>query len=358
MSHILMRAGARLQTCDGPIDLSNKYMKHTCDSLIHQEDLRQDVDAATRFAPRIESGFVSSDTGADVSTTSDSGTENSGLSDDCISVKQEPVSAHRKNPHPFSIDALLGDADDISTAYTQSAPAVISSAFSSQTYQASLISYQSYLIRACYSAYQNTKTISGDVTEFLQKAFWCHVCNALCIDEEDAKKHKHFHSLQSATCKLRKSLFNLHGYVSRHVKLDEEKIQCGLCDKVVAHCFFTKHQRLHDGHFCDVCNKEFYSNSRLQDHMNVHTGNTPFKCTICDRKFAKRSSLTQHHRYHRDHKSFKCSFCYKCFNSKYARAVHERLHTGDNPFKCPIPGCTRAFPQKIQLKLHMSSHSF
>jgi uncharacterized Zn-finger protein len=90
--------------------------------------------------------------------------------------------------------------------------------------------------------------------------------------------------------------------------------------------------------------------------MNFHTGNTPFSCKTCDRKFSKRSSLTQHQRYHRDNQRFKCTYCYKSFNSKYTRVVHERLHTGEKPFKCQKPGCSKAFPQKIQLQLHMSNH--
>ncbi|XP_052778093.1 gastrula zinc finger protein XlCGF49.1-like [Mya arenaria] len=115
------------------------------------------------------------------------------------------------------------------------------------------------------------------------------------------------------------------------------------------------YRRLHDGHYCEVCHKEFSTSSRLRDHMSMHSESNPFTCSICNRKFTKRSSLTQHYRYHRDHRSFKCSFCSKCFNCNYACAVHERLHTGHNPFPCTVPGCEKAYPQKIQLKLHLCS---
>ena len=364
MSHILRSAVTRPGSCDNPLDLSfNKYMRQTCDPILNQEDLRQDIDSTSRFEPKFvpfrDSGFSSSssENGADGSI-SESSSESSGLSDYNVYVKQEVTSPRAKKAHPFSIDALLGDTDDNVTSPNASAAAVVSSCHSSATYQSSISSYQRYLL----GLYQNTQRQANQhISNAAQNAsghvsYWCHVCNALCIDSEDAKKHQYYHHHQRAPCNLRKSLLMVHGYVSKHVKLDEERMQCGMCEKVVASCFFTKHQRLHDGHICDVCNKEFSTNSRLQDHMNVHSGVEPFKCTICDRRFAKRSSLTQHHRYHRDHKSFKCTYCYKSFNSKYARAVHERLHTGDNPFKCTVPGCTRAFPQKIQLKLHVSSH--
>lgn len=356
MSHILHRAAAfsRQQTCDSPLDLSfnNKYTSHIPDPLVNEEDLRHDVDSASPDDVRLDSGFGTSDTGLDV-TTSESSSEAS--SDDSVVVKQEVKPVRSRNHLPFSIDAILGNTEDNSSADEHSAPAIVSSTFATQAYQSQLL-YHNYIIGLRQHVQEPSTECSSGSGNSVQQSYWCHVCNALCIDSEDAKKHQYFHRLQGARCNLRKSMFYMQGYVSRHLKLDEEKMQCGLCDKTVAHCFFTKHQRLHDGHICEVCNKEFSTNSRLQDHMNIHSGVSPFKCTICDRRFSKRSSLTQHYRYHRDHKSFKCSFCNKCFNSKYARAVHERLHTGDNPFKCTVPGCPRAFPQKIQLKLHLTSH--
>lgn len=226
----------------------------------------------------------------------------------------------RNQLHPYSIEALIGETDDTTPSADATASAVVTSAYSSQL------------------------------------SYWCHVCNALCMDAEDAKNHVDLHHHQRAQCNLRKSLFGIHGYISKHTKLNEERVECGICGKVVAPCFFSRHQRLHNGHVCDICYKEFSSNSRLKDHMNVHSNTTPFKCMICGRRFAQRTSLTQHYRYHRNDDSFICAYCNKSFNSKYNKTVHERLHTGDNPYKCTVPGCSRAYPQKIQLQFHMTSH--
>ncbi|KAL4239456.1 hypothetical protein ACF0H5_000271 [Mactra antiquata] len=252
--------------------------------------------------------------------------------------------------HPFSIESLI-DCTDIHVKVD--IPAVITSTYTKQLKTS--ISVNPYFIPGL--SMDTANTIGSSLMSCdMNTAYWCHVCNALCVNYKDAQSHQYSHKIQNVKCTLRKSMFSKIGYVSQHDKLDDEKMKCGLCNKIVANCFFTKHQRLHDGHICNICDAEFSTNSRLKDHMNIHTGNTPFTCKLCDRKFAKRSSLTQHQRYHRDHQSFKCSYCSKYFNSKYACNVHERLHTGDNPFKCQILGCKRSFPQKIQLTLHMNSH--
>ncbi|XP_045166895.2 zinc finger protein 829-like [Mercenaria mercenaria] len=334
MLHIIKRTAAVMRQADDmPLDLTQtKFLRHTCDRLVDHEDLRSGSDLNT------ESDFDDFSTnGTRHQSSSKSGTSTRG-SFATIQVKLETESNERKAaPHPFSIEALLGDTyhrrcDGLST------PAVVYSYHTART--------------PCTSA------TGGNTSEFNSQVFdiWCHACNSWCVDNRDSQQHQYLHGIQGITCNLKKEFFRKYGYVTKHVKIDEEKMQCGLCDRIVAPCFFSKHQRLHDGHFCKICNHEFSSNSRLQDHLNIHTGSTPFSCKTCDRKFAKRSSLTQHQRYHRDHQSFKCSYCHKSFSSKYTRTVHERLHTGDNPFKCQVPGCGRAFPQKIQLQLHMAIH--
>lgn len=321
MSHLLLSASNKLRLPRGDIPLNLSVRKnehHTCESFVQLEDLRNETLEAS---------------GAWETTVSDN-SDTSSISDDNVCIKREAVTPPRS--HPFSIDAILRDIKP--TPIGLSSPAVVTSAFFPNP-------------DFIYSVSQRSRTELP-----VSEVFWCHVCNARCVDAIDAQSHHTIHTVQGTTCNLRKSLLAVHGCVTRHVRLNEEKIHCSLCDKAVSQCFFTKHQRLHNAHICGVCRKEFSTSSRLKDHMNDHLEATPFACTICDRKFSKRSSLTQHYRYHRDHRSFQCDYCSKKFNSKYACAVHERLHTGDNPFRCSVAGCDKSYPQKIQLKLHLCSH--
>jgi hypothetical protein len=330
MTHIMLSASRGKRPADDiPLDLTRKKIfRHTHDSFVHQEDLRAENSENHESFGETLVGKISTCFDKKLNTAEEIKPAITGL-----------------RFHTFMVAKLLSNTD-IKSDETPSCDAVVYSSYS-------------HPVLGHSSGSDSKLHGTNNTTNNEQRStltFWCHTCNVLCMDHQDSIGHQYLHSVQGTKCNLKKSMFYQHGYVTQHEKLDNEKMKCGLCDKIVAQCFFTKHQRLHDGHFCNVCDHEFSTNSRLQDHMNIHNGNTPFTCTICDRKFAKRSSLTQHQRYHRDHQSFKCNYCEKSFSSKYARAVHERLHTGDFPFKCHVSGCTRAFPQKIQLTLHLNSH--
>ena len=316
MSHIMQRAsGVKRPAEDLPLDLTQpKLLRHTRDSFVDHTDLRAGSDY------------------------------NSVLDADSISPKHKIKSetdASENTPaaHPFSIEAILGDMKD-SESVMSSTPAIV---------------YSSYCSRNPCITNESHDVVKTNERE-VETCYWCHACNCFCTDNINAQGHQYLHYMQGIGCDLKKDLLRKHGYVTKHIKINSELVQCGLCNTTVSFSFFSKHQKLHCGHFCNICKKEFSSLIHLQDHMNVHTGSTPFSCKICDRKFAKRSSLTQHQRYHRDNQRYKCTYCHKSFNSKYTRAVHERLHTGEKPFKCQEPGCRKAFPQKIQLQLHMNSH--
>ena len=391
MSNILASASQRLYgtcTSDVPLDLSwNKG--HSCQRFVIHEDLRPEPyqipsdDEASEIPSAASSQDIASDSSHNDSFTlrwyihsafhSTNGTTPPTCSSRITSETNEDSIGHgspgpreetasTRNNNPFSIDSILGsDISDSGEDDTRdSEPAQVYSFYMAAISGAIYCRFDYAPMGGVFQQPLSSIPSKPETSEPLEKSrkvFWCHQCNVFCADKSDAEKHHQIHSYRSDTCRLKRLLFKEHGYVSAHEQVGYlDRIECGLCKKVVENCFFIKHMRLHDGHVCHVCDHEFSTNSKLQDHMNIHSGLASFSCKLCDRTFAKKSSLTQHQRCHREYKSYTCRFCSKSFNSKYTCTVHERIHTGETPFKCEKPGCNKGFPQKIQLRLHMATH--
>ena len=290
----------------------------------------------------------------------------------------DPTAA--SNNLSFSIDSLLGDAIQDRDESFDSAPAsVISNASAFYPPTQPLVSHAStaqdlrnvsfgqYSVpqhqfsdpqrQPVYSNEMFSEMKTSKTSAVSSTLFWCHVCARFCSSAGSAEKHNTMHALIGEKCSLKENIFRQNGYVTIHENTGFlDRVKCGLCDKVVCGRYFVKHVRVHNGHKCEMCSKEFSSKSRLIDHKNEHTGELPYVCAECPRRFGSRAGLSQHVRRHRNFRSFGCRFCEKRFSSKDSCAVHERLHTGNNPYKCVVLNCGRSFPQKVQLNHHMLTH--
>lgn len=278
------------------------------------------------------------------------------VTDEDTSPKQDPLASDFEKL-PFSIESLIGDTiDDAAYGYLDSAPAqVVSHApFVFQTVQPHRIDLQR---QPFYDKEMFSQARSSQKNAISSAVYWCHVCARFCSSAASANDHRYTHASDGVKCELRTAIFKQHGYVTLHENTGFlDRIKCGLCQKIVCGRYFVKHVRVHNGHHCEKCSREFASKSRLRDHLNEHTGELPYACAECPRKLSSRIGLTQHVRSHKNFRSFECKFCEKLFNSKYACAVHERIHSGNNPYRCSFGNCERSFPQKVQLNLHMNSH--
>lgn len=108
---------------------------------------------------------------------------------------------------------------------------------------------------------------------------------------------------------------------------------------------------------CKICGKCFSLKGNLVKHVNLHSGNKPFRCKTCDKCFALRGNLVKHEKLHIGHKLFRCDLCGKCFATRGNLVKHnERIHfPEDQPFfKCNL--CESWFSSRTSLLKHEEKH--
>ncbi|OAA82137.1 Zinc finger, C2H2-type/integrase, DNA-binding protein [Akanthomyces lecanii RCEF 1005] len=117
----------------------------------------------------------------------------------------------------------------------------------------------------------------------------------------------------------------------------------------------------HAGFYCQwqgcTRNTTFSQRSKLERHMQVHTGYKPVQCHICGASLSAKQSLEQHMRTHTGEKPWVCSFegCNQSFKQQSALTMHERTHTGAKPLQCDI--CGKKFGESSNLSKHRRIHN-
>ena len=80
-------------------------------------------------------------------------------------------------------------------------------------------------------------------------------------------------------------------------------------------------------YLCTVCDKRFTHKGHLNEHKQIHTGDTLYSCTQCEKRFATQQYLRQHMNVHSS--KYKCAECGKCFKCNRDLTVHSRIHSGE-----------------------------
>uniref|UniRef100_A0A8C5N409 Zinc finger protein 574 n=1 Tax=Leptobrachium leishanense TaxID=445787 RepID=A0A8C5N409_9ANUR len=105
---------------------------------------------------------------------------------------------------------------------------------------------------------------------------------------------------------------------------------------------------------CPDCHKSFSTETSLQVHRRIHTGERPYPCPDCGKAFRQSTHLKDHFRLHTGEKPFKCEVCGKAFTIAVRLSEHKRIHTGERPHICPE--CGRAYRSFSNLWKHRKLH--
>ncbi|KAK1636644.1 hypothetical protein BDP81DRAFT_319821 [Colletotrichum phormii] len=143
---------------------------------------------------------------------------------------------------------------------------------------------------------------------------------------------------------------------------------CGMSysndDALQAHCkerHIVNLGKTDAGYKCcwEGCAREghFTQKSKLERHLQTHTGFKPVKCEICNTPLSAKQSLAQHMRIHTGEKPWSCKFpgCKASFKQQSALTMHSRTHTGEKPLKCEV--CGKAFGESSNLSKHRKTHN-
>ncbi|XP_065365735.1 zinc finger protein 260-like isoform X2 [Calliphora vicina] len=105
---------------------------------------------------------------------------------------------------------------------------------------------------------------------------------------------------------------------------------------------------------CTQCNKNFTHLKHLEEHEEkVHSRKYGYICYECGNSFGGRVQLSAHKRLHKE-RPFKCDQCDKAYPRKVELVIHMRSHTGELPYACHL--CDKRFAIKVRLTYHLQKH--
>lgn len=181
--------------------------------------------------------------------------------------------------------------------------------------------------------------------------FKCSICQRHFKNLKTFVKHQHLHNetYQNDVKQVRRLLEAKQEkpvYGMYHTFTAEERWALHPCTKPDPTYSSTKERK--NIHTCTICGKMFPSQSKLDRHALIHTGQRPFKCVLCSKSFRQSTHLKIHQLTHSEERPFQCCFCQKGFKIQSKLLKHKQIHTRNKTFQtlslkvkspesCPLP---------------------
>ncbi|XP_039761716.1 zinc finger protein 28-like [Pararge aegeria] len=223
-----------------------------------------------------------------------------------------------------------------------------------------------YTCPLCNKHFISEYFLKKHILKHTQRNVQCNICLNIFKSKFylfEHKKMEHVLKLQTfITCKVCGRRFSNVKQMKQHRKSHRTK-DCQLCDKLfVSQQHYDVHMQRHAVKFnacrnkhvqtCSFCEKPCSNENELSLHVNkVHLQIKPYSCDMCDRQFYTETNLSSHKKLHSLFSKESCAFCCKTFKCRKHLVIHVRKHIGMKPHSCPV--CRQCFYSDNYLKKHM-----
>lgn len=134
--------------------------------------------------------------------------------------------------------------------------------------------------------------------------FLCDICGRAFLDKISLIRHISIHSDRRHPCKMCKRTYANRGALLQHIKKfhrGEKGYCCSLCpERFNDYSQKNRHQFEVHGlpcrtYTCETCNRVFYRNCKLSEHVKrTHLKQKNYLCDMCDKEFFTNGELTMH----------------------------------------------------------------
>ncbi|XP_075976916.1 uncharacterized protein LOC142977090 [Anticarsia gemmatalis] len=183
--------------------------------------------------------------------------------------------------------------------------------------------------------------------------------DAQCTECGSKRRCQHWTPPTSHTCphcqKVFTRKFNFKLHLKRHSGSGEWS--CGQCGaRAVSRWLAARHCTPRRRRACPVpgCGKTYTTNTNLNTHLRVHSGERPFECSECGKKFTSKNTLNDHLRIHTGALPYICPICGKRFRTNKLSA-HMSTHYAAR-HACGRGGCALRFASRRALLRHARAH--